>query len=225
MPDGTVMLVEMFGPRLTRVHPDGTKETIAEIPGGPNGAALGPGGLVYVCNNGGRFTETELDGLTFPGRVHQGQLHRWAHPDRRPGNGKVADLYTECNGKPLLGAQRSGLRCPRRLLLHRPRPRRRRGACPPPVRHLLRQGRWLGDPRGRVPGPRSERHRPVARRHEAVLGRDLAGRILQRDIVAPGELAERPRRHVAVPVRLPRAPVARLAGGRRRRATCASRPS
>ena len=43
MPDGTVILVEMFGPRLTRVHPDGTKETIAEIPGGPNGAAVGPG--------------------------------------------------------------------------------------------------------------------------------------------------------------------------------------
>ena len=30
MSDGTVILVEMFGPRLTRVHPDGTKETIAD---------------------------------------------------------------------------------------------------------------------------------------------------------------------------------------------------
>ena len=26
MPDGTVILVEMFGPRLTRVHPDGRKK-------------------------------------------------------------------------------------------------------------------------------------------------------------------------------------------------------
>ena len=69
MSDGTVMLVEMFGPRLTRVHPDGTKETVAEVPGGPNGAAVGPGGLVYVCNNGARFTETQLDGMTFPGPV------------------------------------------------------------------------------------------------------------------------------------------------------------
>jgi gluconolactonase len=46
MPDGTVVLVEMFGPKLTRVHPDGRVETIAEIPGGPNGAALGPDGLI-----------------------------------------------------------------------------------------------------------------------------------------------------------------------------------
>ena len=69
MSDGTVILVEMFGPRLTRVHPDGTKETVAEVPGGPNGAAVGPGGLVYVCNNGARFTETQLDGMTFPGPV------------------------------------------------------------------------------------------------------------------------------------------------------------
>src|SRR5690349_375352 len=67
MPDGSVVLVEMSGPRLTRVLPDGRTETIAEIPGGPNGAALGPNGLFYVCNNGGRFTETDMDGLTFPG--------------------------------------------------------------------------------------------------------------------------------------------------------------
>ena len=67
MPDGSVVLVEMFGPRLSRVLPDGSKETIAEIPGGPNGAALGPNGLFYVCNNGGRFTEADMDGLTFPG--------------------------------------------------------------------------------------------------------------------------------------------------------------
>jgi len=25
MPDGSVIVVEMFGPRITRVHPDGTK--------------------------------------------------------------------------------------------------------------------------------------------------------------------------------------------------------
>ena len=49
------------------------------------------------------------------------------------------------------------------------------------------------------------------------------GRIMQRDIVAPGQARRaRPRRHVAVPVRLPRLPAARLAGGRRRAATCAS---
>ncbi|MFM8531636.1 MAG: hypothetical protein ACKOD2_18570 [Ilumatobacteraceae bacterium] len=46
MSDGSVILVEMFGPRITRVHPDGRKETVAEIAGGPNGAAIGPDGAL-----------------------------------------------------------------------------------------------------------------------------------------------------------------------------------
>ena len=69
MPDGSVILVEMFGPRLTRVLPDGTKETIAEIAGGPNGAAIGPDGALYLCNNGGCFTPVDLGGLLLPGSV------------------------------------------------------------------------------------------------------------------------------------------------------------
>ena len=39
MPDGVVVLVEIEGRRLTRVHPDGRKEVICETGGGPNGAA------------------------------------------------------------------------------------------------------------------------------------------------------------------------------------------
>src|SRR5258705_2222490 len=53
MPDGSVVLVEIRGRRLTRVWPDGSKEVVAEIPGGPNGAAIGPDGKCYICNNGG----------------------------------------------------------------------------------------------------------------------------------------------------------------------------
>ena len=67
MTDGSVVLVEMFGPRLTKVRPDGSTETIAEVPGGPNGAAVGPDGAFYVCNNGGCFRPVELDGLLVPG--------------------------------------------------------------------------------------------------------------------------------------------------------------
>ena len=44
LPDGSVVLVEIRGRRLTRVWPDGRKEVVAEIPGGPNGAAMGPEG-------------------------------------------------------------------------------------------------------------------------------------------------------------------------------------
>src|SRR5437763_17220690 len=53
MLDGSVLLVEIRGQRLTRVWPDGRKEVVAQIPGGPNGAAIGPDGKCYVCNNGG----------------------------------------------------------------------------------------------------------------------------------------------------------------------------
>lgn len=101
MPDGTVILVEMFGPRLTRVHPDGTKQTIAEIAGGPNGAAMGPDNKVYVCNNGGRFTETQLDGMIFPGACTMSKYIGGRIQTVDLATGEVRDLYTECNGKPL----------------------------------------------------------------------------------------------------------------------------
>ena len=67
MPDGSVILVEMFGPRITRVLSDGSKQTVAEIVGGPNGAAIGPDGALYLCNNGGCFTPVDLGGLLLPG--------------------------------------------------------------------------------------------------------------------------------------------------------------
>src|SRR3954453_18612751 len=53
MPDGSVILVEIAAGRIMRVKPDGTKETVAEPGGGPNGLAMGPDGKLYCCNNGG----------------------------------------------------------------------------------------------------------------------------------------------------------------------------
>ena len=101
MPDGTVVLVEMFAERLTRVYPDGRTETVAEIPGGPNGAAVGPDGAMYVCNNGRAFSPVELGDLLLPGpfdpnrylggKIQRVDLH----------TGEVTDLYTECDGHPL----------------------------------------------------------------------------------------------------------------------------
>ena len=101
MADGTVIVVELFGPRLTRVHPDGTKETIAEIPGGPNGAAIGPDGAVYLCNNGGRYSPLDINGICVPGppdmdRYLGGRIQR---VDLE--SGEVTDLYTEVDGNPL----------------------------------------------------------------------------------------------------------------------------
>ncbi|HUN51402.1 MAG TPA: SMP-30/gluconolactonase/LRE family protein [Candidatus Sulfotelmatobacter sp.] len=53
MPDGSVLLVEIRAGTLTRVMPDGARTVVAETGGGPNGAAIGPDGACYICNNGG----------------------------------------------------------------------------------------------------------------------------------------------------------------------------
>jgi gluconolactonase len=102
MPDGTVILVEMFGPRLTRVHPDGTKETVAEVPGGPNGAAIGPDGAMYLCNNGARFTKVDLGGMCFPGPTTPGAYIGGCISKVDLATGAISDLYTECDGHPLI---------------------------------------------------------------------------------------------------------------------------
>ena len=65
MADGSVVLVEIQRQTLTRVRADGTQEIIAKLGGGPNGAAVGPDGAVYVTNNGG-FQWNVADGLTLP---------------------------------------------------------------------------------------------------------------------------------------------------------------
>jgi gluconolactonase len=67
MPDGSVILVEIKRGTLTRVW-DGKTEVIAQLGGGPNGAAFGPDGAIYVCNNGG-FAWHEANGLTIPGNA------------------------------------------------------------------------------------------------------------------------------------------------------------
>jgi gluconolactonase len=58
MIDGSVLLVEIERGTLTRIDPHGAKTVVASTGGGPNGAAIGPDGAVYICNNGG-FTWVE----------------------------------------------------------------------------------------------------------------------------------------------------------------------
>ncbi|ESZ87266.1 MAG: glconolactonase [Blastomonas sp. CACIA14H2] len=65
MPDGSIVLVEIERGCVTRVAPDGTQHVVAELGGGPNGAAIGPDGKLYVCNNGG-FHYVERAGLLIP---------------------------------------------------------------------------------------------------------------------------------------------------------------
>ncbi len=53
MPDGGLLVVEIAKGCVTRIAPGGRKSLIASPGGGPNGAAFGPDGYLYLCNNGG----------------------------------------------------------------------------------------------------------------------------------------------------------------------------
>jgi gluconolactonase len=66
MDDGSVLLVEIARGTLSRVTPDGKIHVVADMGGGPNGAAIGPDGAVYVCNNGGFRWTVESDGCHRP---------------------------------------------------------------------------------------------------------------------------------------------------------------
>lgn len=101
MDDGSIILVEIKRGTLSRVTPAGDIEVIATPGGGPNGAAIGPDGKCYICNNGG-FEWHDQGGLTIPGDqptdYSGGRIERIDLD-----TGKVEVLYTECNGVPLRG--------------------------------------------------------------------------------------------------------------------------
>ena len=99
--DGSVVLVEIERGTLSRVDPEGRIEIIADLGGGPNGAAMGPDGAVYVCNNGG-FRWQDTPGFLVPagtpedyttGRIERVELD----------TGRAEVLYTECEGRRLNG--------------------------------------------------------------------------------------------------------------------------
>lgn len=98
--DGSVLVVEIERGTLSRVQPDGTVEVAAQCGGGPNGAAIGPDGEVWITNNGSCFEYIDLGGVLVPGPVP---------PDWSGGSiqkvdlktGTVETIYTECDGRPL----------------------------------------------------------------------------------------------------------------------------
>ncbi|SFU04907.1 SMP-30/gluconolactonase/LRE family protein [Sedimentitalea nanhaiensis] len=55
MADGSLLYVDIKNETLSRVEVDGGVKVVADLPGGPNGVAIGPDGAAYVCNNGGVY--------------------------------------------------------------------------------------------------------------------------------------------------------------------------
>ena len=100
MDDGSVILVEIARGTLTRIDAAGKVEVIAELGGGPNGAALGPDGAMYVCNNGGCFSWDDVMGLTIPGALPPawsgGSIQRVDLA-----SGEVTTIYTASSSGPL----------------------------------------------------------------------------------------------------------------------------
>ena len=99
--DGNVIVVEIATGRLVRVSPNGKTTLVADVGGGPNGAAIGPDGHCYVCNNGGFSWRTD-DGFSRPtgeAKNYNGGSIQRVNID----NGKVETLYTHCDGIPLHG--------------------------------------------------------------------------------------------------------------------------
>ena len=64
--DGSVLVVEIARGTLSRVLQSGQVQVVAQLGGGPNGAAIGPDGMVYVCNNGGFRWHRGSDGMLRP---------------------------------------------------------------------------------------------------------------------------------------------------------------
>ena len=72
--------------------PDGEKTTVAQMDGGPNGAALGPGGKIYVCNNGGfDWHEDDRFGLRPIGQARDYSGGRIERVDPRSGRIEKAE--------------------------------------------------------------------------------------------------------------------------------------
>ena len=103
MPDGSVLLVEIERGTLSRVAADGSVVVVAAPGGAPNGAAIGPDGRCYLCNNGGFAWAYEENG---PGMRPVGQSDDYSGGRIEAVDletGAVDVLYTECDGHLLKG--------------------------------------------------------------------------------------------------------------------------
>jgi gluconolactonase len=101
LPDGSIICVEIRRGTLSRISADGSISVVASLGGGPNGAAIGPDGAVYVCNNGG-FEWQDAMGFAIPG--NQPADYSGGRIERVDlSTGAVDVLYTSCGDHPLRG--------------------------------------------------------------------------------------------------------------------------
>lgn len=105
MPNGSIAFCEIARGTVSRLGTDGAVEVVAHTGGGPNGMALGPGGHLYVCNNGG-FIWPDTPAANgwlrpVPGTPHGYRGGSIQRVD--PRSGEVTTLYERCGDTPLYG--------------------------------------------------------------------------------------------------------------------------
>jgi len=101
MEDGSILVVEMRGKTLTRVQPNGDKRVVAELAGGPNGAAIGPDGRCYICNNGG-FEFSPVGSTLLPGIAPADYAGGWIEAVNLE-TGQTEVIYRTCGDIELRG--------------------------------------------------------------------------------------------------------------------------
>lgn len=84
LPNGDVLLVEIEQGTLTRIDARGVRSVVAKVGEGPNGAAIGPDGWCWLCNNGGFRWHEDGHGLRPSGQSE----------DYRSGSIQRVDLST-----------------------------------------------------------------------------------------------------------------------------------
>lgn len=103
MNDGSILLVEIARGTLSRVSVSGVVNVVAELGGGPNGAAIGPDGSCYICNNGGFEWEISSDGAGMRPILQANDYSGGSIQKVDLNTGKFITIYTECNGVSLKG--------------------------------------------------------------------------------------------------------------------------
>jgi gluconolactonase len=84
------------------VAPDGTQTIVADCGGGPNGAALGPDGKMYICNNGG-FVWSKIGAFNRPGETLPEDYEGGSIQSVDLETGEVCTVFKECEGESLKG--------------------------------------------------------------------------------------------------------------------------
>ena len=172
MPDGSVILVEIERRTLSRVTPDGKVHVIATLGGGPNGAAMGPNGKIYVTNNGG-LKFLERPGKLFP--IAQADDYMTGSIQIvDPETGKFETLYDRCEGQRLRGPNDLVFDGAGGFWFTDLGKTRERDSDRGVVYYAKADG--SADQGGDLPARAPQRHRALAGREDALRGRDARPR-------------------------------------------------